>query len=241
MARRTITEAHWRALTDPKEMLDHLTGKSRNRKLRLFACACCRRVWHLIQDERSRAAVVAAERFADGEIDADTLTAAMRDAHKAAENRGLESAPGRAAWACVNATYKKPGDAAYACYNAAYAVQLNQMAALGITTNSPRWSAASSAARTGELAEQCALIRDLIGPLLFRPRRVDPAWLARNDGSARKLAQTIDDERAYDQLPILADALEDAGCADEEMLAHLRSSGPHVRGCWVVDLLLDKE
>src|SRR5262249_23129239 len=117
MAKRTISEAQWLALTDPKQMIDHLTGDARKRKLRLFACACCRRLWHLIEDERSRAAVVAAERFADGEIDTDALAVADRDAHVAAEQISLESAHGRAAWACVNATYKKPGDAAYACYN----------------------------------------------------------------------------------------------------------------------------
>src|SRR5262249_13844848 len=142
---------------------------------------------------------------------------------------------------CVNATYKKPGDAAYACYNAAYAAQFNQMAALGIPFSSPQWSAASSQTRSAEQSAQCAIIRDLIGPLLFRPHAVDPAWLACNDASASKLAQTIYDERTYDQMPILADALEDAGCSDAETLAHLRGPGPHVRGCWVVDLLLSKE
>jgi hypothetical protein len=54
------------------------------------------------------------------------------------------------------------------------------------------------------------------------------------------LAQAIYDERAFDRLPILADALLDAGCDNEELLAHLRSEGPHVRGCWAVDLILGK-
>jgi hypothetical protein len=241
MAKRSITEAQWLALTDPKEMLDHLVGAARKRKLRLFGCACCRRVWHFLSDERSRAAVEAADRFADGEIDADALAAAGREGHEAAEPLGLDYAAGRAAWACVNATYKRPGDASYACYNAVYAVQLDRTAALGITMISPQWAPASREAGDAERIQQCALIHDLIGPLLFRPRHVDPAWLACNDGSARKLAQTIYDERAYDQLPILADALEDAGCSDEELLSHLRSAGPHVRGCWALDLLLDKE
>ena len=56
-----------------------------------------------------------------------------------------------------------------------------------------------------------------------------------------QIAQAIYDDRAFDRMPILADALEDAGCTDRAILDHCRSEGPHVRGCWVVDLLLGKE
>ncbi len=68
----------------------------------------------------------------------------------------------------------------------------------------------------------------------------DPSWLAWNDGAIRKIAQTIYDARAFDRLPLLADALEDAGCTDAAVLSHCREPGEHVRGCWVVDLLLGK-
>jgi hypothetical protein len=68
--------------------------------------------------------------------------------------------------------------------------------------------------------------------------RVDPLWLAWNDGCVVKIAQGIADERAFDRLPILADALEDAGCTDSDVLAHCRQPGEHLRNCWVVDLLL---
>ncbi len=87
---------------------------------------------------------------------------------------------------------------------------------------------------------QCGLVRDIFGNP-FRPVALDPAWLAWNDGTVPKLAQAIYDERAFDRLPLLADALEDAGCTDAEILAHCRGPGPHVRGCWVVDLLLEKK
>ena len=80
----------------------------------------------------------------------------------------------------------------------------------------------------------------LIGPLLFRPVALNTAWLAWNDGTIPKLAQAIYDDRAFDRLPILADALEDAGCTDADILGHCRGGGEHTRGCWVVDLVLGK-
>ena len=64
--------------------------------------------------------------------------------------------------------------------------------------------------------------------------------LAWGSGIVQRLAQAIHEDRAFDRLPILGDALEDAGCLDAELLSHLRSPGPHVRGCWAVDLILGK-
>jgi hypothetical protein len=83
-----------------------------------------------------------------------------------------------------------------------------------------------------------ALLREILGPLPFRPVTIDPRWLT---STVIDLGQAICDERAFDRLPILADALMDAGCASEETIAHCRGPGLHVRGCWVVDKLLGKE
>ena len=85
----------------------------------------------------------------------------------------------------------------------------------------------------------CNLLRDVFGNP-FRPVLISPSWLAWNDGAIRKMVQLIYDDRAFNQLPLLADALEDAGCADAAILSHCREPGEHVRGCWVVDLLLGK-
>jgi hypothetical protein len=90
-----------------------------------------------------------------------------------------------------------------------------------------------------EQAEQSRLLRDVQGNP-FRPVAVEPGWLAWNDGTVVKLAQGIYEERAFDRSPILADALEEAGCTDADLLGHLRSPGPHVRGCWALDLVLGK-
>ena len=83
------------------------------------------------------------------------------------------------------------------------------------------------------------LVRDIFGNP-FRRVKVDPAWLRWNNGTVPTIAQGVFDDRAFDRLPILADALADAGCNNEDILAHCRSANPHTHGCWVVDLLLGK-
>jgi hypothetical protein len=92
----------------------------------------------------------------------------------------------------------------------------------------------------GECATQATLLRDVLGNPFRRPPALPAAILAWNDGTVVKLAQAVYDERACNRLPILADALLDAGCDDEELLSHLRCDRPHVRGCWGVDVILGK-
>jgi hypothetical protein len=89
-----------------------------------------------------------------------------------------------------------------------------------------------------ESAAHAVLLRDIFGPSPFHPVVIDPTWLTT---AVKNLTHVIHTDRAFDRLPILADALEEAGCADEAILTHCRCAGPHVRGCWVVDLLLGKE
>jgi hypothetical protein len=100
--------------------------------------------------------------------------------------------------------------------------------------------AAEIATHTGTSGQrvQADILRDIFGPRPFRPVTLNPAWQMSN---VIALAQSIYDERAFDRLPILADALEDAGCDNADILNHCRQPGEHVRGCWVADLLLGKE
>jgi hypothetical protein len=84
-----------------------------------------------------------------------------------------------------------------------------------------------------------ALLHDIFGNP-FRPAAVDPTWLTWNCGTMVKLTKGIYDDRRFADLPILADALEEAGCQDQTILDHLRSPGPHVRGCWPLDLILGR-
>jgi hypothetical protein len=104
----------------------------------------------------------------------------------------------------------------------------------------PGFSEASRVALREEEAALAGLLHDIIGPLPFRQVRIDPSWLVWNGGIVRRLAEGIYNERAFDRMPVLGDALEEAGCRDKEVLAHLRSPGPHARGCWVLDLILGK-
>jgi hypothetical protein len=98
---------------------------------------------------------------------------------------------------------------------------------------------ASNEEREAESRWQADVVRCVFGNP-FHKESLDPSWLAWNDGTVVKLAQGIYDEQAFDRLPILADALEEAGCANADILGHCRQPGPHVRGCWVVDLVLGK-
>jgi hypothetical protein len=86
-------------------------------------------------------------------------------------------------------------------------------------------------------ARQADILRDLFGPLPFRPVESKPGEEGFPPG-IRSMAQQMLDERAFGHLPILADALEDAGCADASLLGHLRGPGPHVHGCWAIDHIL---
>jgi hypothetical protein len=89
-----------------------------------------------------------------------------------------------------------------------------------------------------ERKDQSDLLREIFDPLPFRPVNIDLRWLT---STVVDLATAIYQERAFDKLSILADALQDSGCDNQEIIAHCRSEGPHVRGCWVIDLLLGKE
>jgi hypothetical protein len=90
-----------------------------------------------------------------------------------------------------------------------------------------------------ERAWQADVVRDVLGNP-FRCEPFDPIWLEFNDGAAGQILRDISDSSNFADLPILADALEDAGCTSTGLLEHLRHPGPHVRGCWAIDLLLGK-
>ncbi|HEY7154673.1 MAG TPA: hypothetical protein VH575_11995 [Gemmataceae bacterium] len=230
-----MTEAEWNSCSDPQVMLEALraSGKLTERKAGLFIVACSRRTLHLFKyrPEHCRKALEVAERHALGEASADELHAALQ----ATEGAFSWMLPGRFG----------PDSTNIAASNAANTVAYYVARFAAEQEHRQCWNRA----REAECAAQATLLRCIFGPVLFRPLSpVAPAILVWNDGTVQRLAAAIYEERALPagtldngRLAILADALEEADCDNEEVLSHLRQQGvSHYRGCWVIDLLLKK-
>jgi hypothetical protein len=214
-----MTEAEWESSTDPTPMLAFLRGKASDRKLRLFAAASFGRLVALLPDPRQRRGIEVMEQLAEG-----TVTRA--------ECRGVTAEVRRAIppddWIAGTPPADHPHYVALMLYR--------EFCSSSIAIHAVQASA-GLADGAGEQHEQARLMRCILGNP-FRPVTVDLRWLT---SSSVSLAETIYEERAFDRLPILADALEDAGCDSSELLAHCRGEKPHARGCWVVDLVLGRK
>jgi hypothetical protein len=219
-----VTEEEWLSSIEPAPMLDYLRGKRvSDRKLRLFAVACCRRIWNLLIDERSRKAVEAADEYADASVGRERLVGARDEAREVkASLHGQTQTPfQRAANAAFDATRETGGSAATnAAAEAARALSIENHDYFDL----------------GERREQANLLRCIFGNP-FRSESLDPAWVTPN---VVVLAQTVYDDRAFDRMTILGDDIEECGCDNTEIIDHCRSKTEHVRGCWVVDALLGK-
>jgi hypothetical protein len=231
-----MTEEKWQAGTDPVDMVDFLRGKASDRKFRLFAVACCQRIWHLLDDDAGRDAVEVAERYAAGRSSPLELAAAC----EAASQVAVESFEQFEDWNCTDGRAIPPqSDALYA---AALAAE-GRAEPLGPEEGwvGSHWYALTALRLEGrsdasEERWQAALAREIFGNP-FRPIVMDPRW---QTTKVRLSADAIYRDKAFDRLPALAEALEDAGCRNEALLGHCRSGAEHVRGCWVVDLILGR-
>jgi len=267
-----MTEQEWRSGNFPERMLDYLLGReaasrfgllealglrrvtprppertASNRKLRLFACACCRRIWDYFPKKCSQVAVETAERFADGLANRDDLCAAQKEAWEVAESVAINPTE----WTKVLGTGGVPANKVrnWAARAAAAVALLDAQDAAEATARAVERTALEAAiewreeklgAMTAGAAVRAGLLRDIFGNP-FRPFALAASCLTWRDGLIPGMAATIYEERRYEDLPILADALEEAGCTDQAILRHCRSRRVHVRGCWVVDVLLGKE
>ncbi|MCI0703990.1 MAG: hypothetical protein L0241_23270 [Planctomycetia bacterium] len=217
-----MTETEWLTSNNPPEMLHYLPNNLFNRKLRLVACGCCRMVWDLLTDNRSRIAIRKLEASADdldnGQLRVDAYNTANAPFQEMSRGQHDPQNPELlAAHAVVYATYLHPG-----LY---HSVEDALIALRGLD-------------RPAVQRLECDLLRDIFGNP-FRTATFSPEW--RTD-TALSLARQMYESREFSAMPILADALQDAGCDNEDILSHCRDANQvHARGCWVVDLVLGKE
>jgi hypothetical protein len=203
-----MTEAEWLECDRPKLMLQFLKGKVGERKPRLFACG----LWRQHEDRLPASllqVIATAEQVADGLSPWTDLVPLQPAALGVAAGSGATAGE-----EAVRAVYRRIG-ADWGWWSPA-------------PSGDPRVTAIQQQA--------CRLLRCIFGNP-FRPVQVDQAWLRWHDGTAVHMAQAIYDDRRFQDLPVLADALEEAGCTDPEILGHCRGPGEHVRGCWVLDLV----
>jgi hypothetical protein len=229
-----MTEAEWLDCNDPKPMLAFLDGQASQRNLRLFAVACCRHIWPLLDDEAFRRAVELSERFAEGQLSKEDLNAAGQAARVVARRTiGDWCGP-------YDGDLDEPDLETISNWHPAVATAVAVPGAK--STRRFVWVAHYAASLVGpqEWTHQARILRCVFGNP-FRGASIDPGWLT---PTVQTLARAAYEERSLPsgeldmvRLAVLADAVEEAGCTDRDILDHLRGAGPHVRGCWVIDLL----
>ena len=217
-----MTEAEWLACDDPMPMVRLLWHKVSNRQRRLFVVACAHCIWDRIPTGDMREAVATAERYADSSATPEEFYEAgtamygytFRTATLEKREWGFGAPDKRSVHRhCLLATFGDRGLANLETLNA--------------------WN--DSRILTGRF--QPFLLREILGNP-FRPVPFSPSW--RTD-TVLALASQMYKSREFSAMPILGDALQDAGCDAADVLNHCRGPGPHVRGCWVVDRVLGKE
>ncbi len=215
-----MTEAEWLTCSEPKSMLDFLREKASDRKLRLLGTGICRHFQGQTKIEAVASALESSERYADT---MRTKAALKRGRHEVkAIRHGIPNHDKSriAEWVTL--------------WLAEVAASVNAYGGVG---GEVIRLASSGFIAPETPASMVNLMRCVFGTSLFRPACVDVAQVTPEVVS---LARLIYDQRAFDRLPELADALQNAGCSNSEFLEHCRASSPHVRGCWVVDLVLEK-
>lgn len=215
-----MTEIQWESSTDPTPMLQYVRGKTSERKLRLFAAAAFRRLSALLPDPRQRRGIEALEQLAEGIVTLDACRGVAS---------GVRYAIPPDEWVSGS-----PPPTLHSHYTALMLYREFRSSSIAVHAIHAADGLADGAR---ERHEQARLMRCIFGDP-FRGRTVDARRL---DPAVVSLARTIYEERAFDRLPILADALEAAGCDDRALSAHCRGQGPHVRGCWVIDAVLGKD
>jgi hypothetical protein len=242
-------------------MLESLRGKASDRKLRLLACACCRAALRVIPDADCRRGIDLAEQIADksaSDQEAGQFIPSFQSKAREAEEWAICEARSqiRGGW-----WSRGQGPEKYLGYESGHealtaaALSLFSQAVGSSLGAAGEWRQSVEAARSAMSQIEypieeylCEVLACLFGNPFKPSPPLPPSVLAWNGGTVRRIAQGIYDDRRLPEgtldtgrLAILADALLDAGCDDDELIRHCRSEGPHVRGCWAVDFILGKE
>jgi hypothetical protein len=248
-------EQLWLNWNELSYLSDVVGDGASDRKKRLFACACARQSWDRLTIPQARVLVEVVESFADFKASKEQV----KEARRATEEiiRETEIRVAKEVWrtTSIPSLYTDAGATAEWTVSdvldhpeVQVARQLTGITWIagrldGIALHQLAWPINPMRHTLGaedlrvESAMRCAILRDVFGNP-FRPVAFDPSW--RTDTVA-SLARGVYESRDFSPMPILADALQDAGCEDDAILSHCRGDGPHVRGCWVVDLVLGKE
>jgi hypothetical protein len=245
-----VNEKEWLEGTDPQKMLKFLRRKPAGRghlsctccrvrcrqqvvfcpayrKLRLFACACCHRILHLLPDPVCQRTLQALENYIEGVADTFSYMASTEKFDKVRRDSCpkmtiVDVRAWNALYCAVHRRWLEYFDDNYA--------EDRWWIAMGITQDA--WSGS----RANENRVQSNMLRDIFGNP-FHPTTLDPAWLT---PTVKALAQAIYTDRTFEAMPVMGDALEEAGCTNEDVLSHCRGPGLHTRGCWALDLVLGK-
>jgi hypothetical protein len=212
-----LNEQEWLECADPTPMLEFLGQKASDRKLRLFGVACCRHAGALLEHDQKTLAT--AEDHADGILGDEDIMYAWWDACEA------------------NDEVRRLQEIRDSILGAAFSV-------VWVDQTDHLFDEVLRLCHAARLPVERTLLVEVVQDIFGNPFRLianNPTWLTWNDATVLRITQTIYAERAFDRLPVLADALEEAGCHDTDILNHCRQPGEHARGCWVVDLILGKE
>jgi hypothetical protein len=231
-----MTVAEWNACTGPTPMLSFLQGKISERKFRLFAAGCCRQLWGATADEATSAALAIVDQLAEAGTLRTWRGYVRVPAGQVVLDCGASDPLGPLSVGGEDAVPKQVADSNIPTILKAMLGELacRRMNPALLTHLLPFLTNAGLPA-----VQQAILIRDIVRYSLH-PLRFRASWRTWNNGVCFKIAEGIYNERLFNQLPILADALEEAGCAEPDILNHCRQPGEHVRGCWVLDALLGK-
>jgi len=246
-----MTEKEWLACDRPHWMLNHLRPwKRRGRKMCLYICASWRRpdTWHRLKEPCVRLLAVA-ERYADGLVGREEYEAARQEVRKMTKRdklAGGENGPplyGQALLDCLRFKHL-PGWEGVAATVGKFNYldddtrrNREAMRSRGMDVITEEQAVEVQKEYDAFMADHTNFLRDIFGNP-FRPVSIDPTW---RTPKVETLAQAIYDDHTFQGMPVLADALEETRCTNQDIPSHCRGPRPHVRGCWVVDLILSKE